>query len=340
MKVLLKRILNFKDESGAAIVIVAFALVAMIGFAAIAIDGGRLYLEKSKLQKAVDAAVLAGAHGLVTDSAQAKGMAQEISNKNGYDLEESDIDAVVKDYIEAEKTVQVPMTFAKVLNVDTVPVTASAKAIIAPLTTGHGIAPIAIEDDQVPDGTDLICTKDRLTDEDSTNGNANSGNPNSGSGNNSGNHSPGNCGFLQLDGPGASSLADAILNGGSFSVDQEYATTEPGGMWGQVQGAVDSLIQQDIDAGRTYCSNFEDANTSCSRVITIVVIDEWDAEGRDEVKVVGFAAYWIESFVLQGPDKYIKGRYKGAVSRGEIGEITEGGTWDEDNLLYGVKLVN
>ena len=53
--------LNLKDESGATVVIVALFMVVLLGFAALAIDGGRLYLEKSELQKALDAAVLAGA---------------------------------------------------------------------------------------------------------------------------------------------------------------------------------------------------------------------------------------------------------------------------------------
>ncbi|WP_162200618.1 TadE/TadG family type IV pilus assembly protein [Mesobacillus campisalis] len=326
-----------RNENGASLVIVALAMVALLGFTAIVIDGGRLYTEKSKLQKALDAAVLAGAHGLVVNDVQAKTIAKDVSVKNGYDLESSEIDAVVKNYIEAEKTVQVPMTFAKVLNFNTVPVTARAKAIVSPLKTGIGIAPIAVEASMVPNGTDLICKKEPLTD-DTSSSNGNSGN-NGNNGNNGGpNHSSGNCGFLQLDGPGASSLASALVNGGTFTVDQEYATTEPGGMWGQVDTAVKTLIQQDIDAGRTYCSDFSTADNSCSRVINVVVIEKWDAEGRDQVKVVGFAAYWIEGFFLQGgPDKYLRGRFISSISKGEIEEMTGGGSW-EDNLLYGVKL--
>jgi hypothetical protein len=59
-----------KEEKGQSMVMVAVFLVVLIGFAGLAIDGGRLYLAKSQLQKAVDAGALAGADALLsgTDS--------------------------------------------------------------------------------------------------------------------------------------------------------------------------------------------------------------------------------------------------------------------------------
>jgi Flp pilus assembly protein TadG len=49
------------EQIGQSLVLTAIFLAVLIGFAGLTIDGGRLYLAKSQLQKAVDAGVLAGA---------------------------------------------------------------------------------------------------------------------------------------------------------------------------------------------------------------------------------------------------------------------------------------
>jgi hypothetical protein len=51
-----------RQERGQAIVLMAFALVAMLGFAAVALDGGNLYTEQRRAQSAADMAVLAAAY--------------------------------------------------------------------------------------------------------------------------------------------------------------------------------------------------------------------------------------------------------------------------------------
>jgi hypothetical protein len=55
------------SESGQTIVLVPILLIALVGFAGLAIDGGKLYLSKSQLQKAVDAGALAGADYLLEE---------------------------------------------------------------------------------------------------------------------------------------------------------------------------------------------------------------------------------------------------------------------------------
>ncbi len=50
-----------KNEQGQAIVIMAFALIALLAFAALAIDGGNAYVERRRAQNGADAAALAGA---------------------------------------------------------------------------------------------------------------------------------------------------------------------------------------------------------------------------------------------------------------------------------------
>jgi Flp pilus assembly protein TadG len=54
------------DQSGALAVWAAVAILALVGFAALAVDIGRLAVTKSELQKAADAGALAGARALST----------------------------------------------------------------------------------------------------------------------------------------------------------------------------------------------------------------------------------------------------------------------------------
>ncbi|MFP5112715.1 pilus assembly protein TadG-related protein [Bacillaceae bacterium C204] len=298
------RLLNLRDESGAVLVIVAISMVALLGVTALAIDGGRLYSEKSKLQKALDAAVLAGAQGLTSGEAQAIEIAQEVSQKNGFPLTEDDL-SLTSDSIRATKQINVPLTFARVLGMNNTDVNAKAKAIIAPLKKGYGIAPIAVDYNSVPDVTELNC------------------------GNTGAHH--GNCGFLDIDGNGADGLADGIKNGTTFEIGTEIAETEPGGKVGPVQDAIQYLIDSDKD--KPQCQSLSTADNSCARLITIVVIDTWEnADGKSTVKVVGLAAYWIEK--LEG--KRIIGHFKDwVVASGETGSGTEIGDYN----LFGVKLV-
>ena len=144
MKRLLSHI-NIREESGGVAVFVAIFMVVLLGFTALVIDGGSLYLEKSKLQKALDAAVLGGAQKVLIGEIEAKTAAKELSQQNGYSLADSDIEAIHRTSVKATKTIVVPLTFAKIIGVNDATVSASAKAIVAPITICGGVVPIAVE---------------------------------------------------------------------------------------------------------------------------------------------------------------------------------------------------
>lgn len=315
MKRTLKLLLNFKEESGAATVLVGIFMVVLLGFAAIAIDGGRLYIEKSKLQKALDSAVLAGAQGLQTNEANAIAIAKDISMKNSYEISEVNNLTITGKSIKAVKVVTVPMTFGKVLGIDSASVKAEAKATIVPLTAAHRITPVAIEKSQIPNGRNIKCVKE--------------------------NNSPGNCGFLAVNGNGADNLADRIKNGFYLSVISSNGEigieveTEPGQNWGPVKDAFTYLITE--DQGKSHCQAPETANSTCRRVIFVPVIDSWDeTNGRETVKIIGFAAYWVEEVTNQ---KEIIGQFIKIVTTGEM--LNGDRTLDPglgDYSLYGVRL--
>lgn len=298
------RLLNLTDESGAVLVVVAITMVALLGFTALAIDGGRLYSEKSQLQNALDAAVLAGAQGLKTSEERAIGNAVGVSQRNGVPLTESDL-TLTNDSIKAVKKINIPLTFARVLGINNTVVSAKAKAVVAPLKKANGIVPIAIEQKDVPHKTIINC------------GDKNPG------------EQYGNCGYLRIDGSGAKDLEDAIKNGVTYEVGTPVST-ETGYNTGPVGDAVDFLIES--DKSKAHCQNASTADNSCKRVITIVVIETWDGiNGHKPVTPIGFASYWVEKY----EDKKLYGHFTKMVSPGEIGSGTAIGEYN----LYGVKLV-
>jgi Flp pilus assembly protein TadG len=305
----MKNILHFeklRDENGGVLVFVAIFMVVLLGFTAIVIDGGRLYTEKSKLQKALDAAVLAGAQGLRTSESRSREIATDISDKNGFKVSESEL-TFSSDSIKATKQVNVPMTFAKVIGITNTTISATAKAKVAPLTKASGIAPIVIEKSNIPNASVLNC------------GETNPGTL------------QGNCGYLKSD---TSNLRDAIMGGATYEVGKT-AFTDPGGSVGQVKQAIDAIIA--LDVSKPHCQSASTADNLCARVITVVVIDEWldvdgkEVTGKSEVNIIGFAAYWIDRY----EDKKLYGEFIKMIAPGEIG----GGTGTGDFNLYGVKLV-
>lgn len=73
-----------RGERGQILVIAALMLVTLLGFAGLAIDVGWYHLNTMRIQRAADAAALAGVVYLPGDPAGAMGMARAESAKNGY----------------------------------------------------------------------------------------------------------------------------------------------------------------------------------------------------------------------------------------------------------------
>lgn len=103
--------------------------------------------------------------------------------------------------------------------------------------------------------------------------------------------------------------------------------TEPGNMASSI-----SDVQQVIasDSSATF-SNFD---PDSPRVWTIPIVEVWVVNGRSEVRVVGFAQFFIEGIQKKSGKAEIKGRFIQRTVNGTIGEgVAEKGT-------YGVKLIS
>jgi hypothetical protein len=71
-------------EKGQALILFVFAVVALLGFTSLAIDGGMAYAERRHAQNAADTAAMAGALAKINEDANWDDIALAVATKNGY----------------------------------------------------------------------------------------------------------------------------------------------------------------------------------------------------------------------------------------------------------------
>ena len=65
------------------------------------------------------------------------------------------------------------------------------------------------------------------------------------------------------------------------------------------------------------CSSYETADNSCNRVVIVPIIESFNVNGKKDVKIVGFAAFWIESI----SQHETKGRFIEIVTGGTFAPV-------------------
>jgi len=81
-----RSICRLNNQNGLTTVVVAIAMVALIGFGALAVDLGYLYIVKGELQNAADSGALAGARVLYIDDATLGAQVNPSANQTALDL--------------------------------------------------------------------------------------------------------------------------------------------------------------------------------------------------------------------------------------------------------------
>lgn len=149
---MLKTIL--RNQRGSTITLVALAFPVMLGFAALTIDVGFLYLNKAQLSTAADAAVLASAQELPKDPEKADTIAEEYALKNG-----KPTDVINTTITSDKKTVRVEINrnvkllFAPIFGIKNYTVTAKAAAQVNIAASVPWIVPFVIPKTQYFDYT-------------------------------------------------------------------------------------------------------------------------------------------------------------------------------------------
>lgn len=269
------------EQKGAVAVLMALTITALMGFAAIAVDIGNLYLNKTQEANMADAAALAGARDLPAGSGQAIATANLYAGKNGKTGDN------VQATVNSDNTIitvtvkrNVPLFFAKVFSLLSSDVSATSRAANQVVTGVVGAVPFSVEKQNFTFDT-LYVLKDG-----------------------GGSGSDGNYGALALGGKGASVYNYNIRYGydGKLTVGQ-WVDTEPGNMSGPTTDGVNYRIGLDPYA------TFDTVKSDSPRIIIIPIIDNLDVSGRAEVQIVGFGAFFLEGVGGSGNDNYVTGRF-------------------------------
>lgn len=128
----------WKNQEGAVVVIAGLLLTVLLGFVGLALDLGNLIVTKTKMQNAVDAAVLGGGLLLPSTGQATKDRANSFITANNFTPVTGqptfDIDAVVNPTslpeINYSMTKNVQTYFMGLFGYSTVPITAAAKAVL------------------------------------------------------------------------------------------------------------------------------------------------------------------------------------------------------------------
>ncbi len=292
-----------KNQDGAIIVIFAVSLSVLIAFSAFAIDIGVKVNKASKLQNALDSAVLAAAQELPANDTisqewdQAKAVANHYLALNGIDNVDSlTITPVYQNNtvgnpiigVTLEDTIQYEYHFARIFGLEQGNLSRSATAQLRTVHGMSGLAPLCITESsmaniqpgeartlkfgsQVEDGDDGFFV------------------------------SSGWFGIIQLDGTGANEYRDDFIYGCSRVISvEEILDMQCGNLSGPTMQAFNTRIM-----GHTSCT-YENHEANCPRIVTIPVVTVLESK---EVQTVGFASFFIQDVSGNGNKSIITATY-------------------------------
>ncbi len=326
-----KRKIGAGSERGAVAVLVGLGLSVLFGFGALAVDLGRVYGVRLKLQDVADAAALAGVAKF--DPREARETALAVLRQNGVEEERGDVVEVEveapggrTERVRVRVQRSVPYLLARVLGVEGTEVPARAAARRSGVEEVRGkrspeaggedeecdrlsgeererceeadddlegkLAPLAVREDSWHPGQRVEIRPRR------------------------GEH--GNYYSLALGGRGASTYRENLKYGyeGRLRVG-EVLETEPGCMNGPTREAINYRLSRDPHA------TYENFDLTSPRLIYVAMV-EGELQGRSEVEVKGFAAFFLEGFEEEtvggeGRCPVLIGRFVEVVTRGRPG---------------------
>ena len=301
-----------KSESGQAFVLMALSLVVIMGMAALVVDVGNWYHTKRRLQATADAAALAGAQLLPTDSVGAQAMALSYANKNGGDVAGADIavtsTAVADDTIGVRARKTDAGVFGSVLGIASADISARAKARVGPPLKAKYVAPMVVfcdhplihncNGDSTPDfGSDTTMDYDPMG-------------------------APGAFGMLNLDGgsgtPGSSDEANWILHGFNKYLGLGDYRSDPGAKFSS------SNIQDALEARK-------------GSVLLFPVYRQLDGQGQNAAyEIIGWIGFHLTSYEVHGNNSTLSGYFTEFIAQGIL---SEGGGDGGPSSSFGVKSI-
>ncbi|HLI79649.1 MAG TPA: pilus assembly protein TadG-related protein [Candidatus Binataceae bacterium] len=285
---------------GQTLVIFALIIPALLGAIALGTDVSVFYFNWMQLQKASDAAAIAGANYLPDNPSTAQTAATQLALSNGIKSSEIVSTSVAADDLSISIKLQrnVPYYFARVLGLTSGTVTTAATAApqFAPSTLnatmpgqvpaggdnggangsscatvgGCQLIPIGLDvNTKYSDGEQITLQQGQL--------------------------GPGNWDLLALGGNGGANLRTNIADGfNSMITVGDWVTTEPG----KKVGPVDQGFQDRLDTAATVdpTGSYSCHALNDPRVMILPVVDWEHQNGRSSVQVKAFASVWLDNY--------------------------------------------
>jgi Flp pilus assembly protein TadG len=296
-----------REERGSVLVVVAIALTAIFGLAALSTDVGRLYVMRQRLSAVADAAALAGGERLPADPTGAVNNAIAYLQKNNIDPARATI-ALTESNHKISVTIDdaVPMTFARIVGHSQEPVSSSATAWATPISGVYGAVPLGVARADWVYGQLVYLKMDAST----------------------GTVSPGNYQALALGRTGASTYESNLANGYPGWIRMgNWIDTQTGNMATPTVRGVNTRISQDP------YSTYTTVKRQSPRLVKVPILADYNVNGSGQVNVVGFAMFFLEQGIDEGNEKgQIVGRFVKMMTEGEANGSAP------DYGLYAVKL--
>ncbi len=299
-----------KNQRGSIVVLVAAALTALLVSAALVVDVGFAAVRKSQLQKALDAAALAGARFLPDDPQAAVETAVEYAEYNGVVLAKEDVsvtDANTK--ITCTKSTDVNLFFGPAVGVERWRIGARATARVGAVkgAGGYAVLPLGILDQELVFGQPYTLKYGGGSGEQGWYGALDITRtppfPD-----------PGAANRVIPGGGGASDYRDSLSAGVSFELkvgDRLYE--ESGNMSGPTRQGLEERLRNCPVHGASCWTNTPDWRTAgdrCARFVIIPVLRALNPRGNEpDYVIAGFAAFYIEGQPGSGNDCAISGRF-------------------------------
>lgn len=273
-----------KSDQGSILILTIIVLTSLLGVGALSTDFAVVYAEKSKLQNAVDASALAGAQELPASPQSAYLKAVEYASANDTTLSSVDITQANKE-INVRATKEVPLFLARIMGIRSTTINAQARAAVLSARSVMGAAPLS------------VTMQDFIFGQEYTLKNA----PPEGD---SGWYGP-----VRLDGSGASTYEEALTYGNTtpLSVGQ-VLEVEHGNMSGPTKRGLANRLALDT---RVPPNTFDNHDSNAPQIVYIPIVEilSMNSSSVQQVKILGFAAFFIENVTHSGNDCFITGRY-------------------------------
>jgi hypothetical protein len=309
-------------QTGQATVITVLFMTVLLAMAAAVLDVGSWYRADRALQSTVDAAALAGAQALPENPVQAELLALEYAEKNGGNVDVTEISITSTtfgpDTITVDAEAPTPGFFARLFGIDSVTVAARAKARAGGISEAKYVAPIVVHEKHPKLLCGMVCFNDANEFEleyqhlktDKGKGNDDDDGPDG----------SGSFGFINLTGGGgvgSSELGDWILNGLDQYMPLGTYNTSTGNPFSSnnIKGALEKRLGE-------------------NPTLLFPIYKTLTGTGDNaEYVIVGWVAFHITGMNLAGNNEKIKGWFEEVIWDGIL---TESGT---GTLLTGVKAV-